>query len=416
MKKRFARRALEDGKKHVIFTSAWFPSTTSTSGIFVKEQAEALARRGNTVAALIVDPDNLRSLVNRGPRDRHRYLPSDVVTMLQPRILFPVPYRFLADPEQSYRRHIEMAAIRAVERQVARHGPIDVVHHHCLSDNSYVARALAEHFGVPYVFTEYSNYWTYEELRKFNRFESEAEHRDFVRSAEARIAAAQVRAEGYRGIFGAEFECIPNLVSELFEAPLPNWKDRSRFQFVCAAVLDDRKRQDLLLRAFASEFKGKPATLTFVGNGPRQEDYRALAVSLGLADQVIFAGIQHREQVRAQFDAAHVQVLASEQETFGVVLAEALFRGIPVISTRSGGPEEIIGPGRGLLTPVGDERAMAAALREIHDTYSSYDPEGMRAWARSMYSENVVAAQIEAVYDRICGQVDRYSLRGRKHA
>jgi hypothetical protein len=119
-------------KKHVLFTSAWFPSEQSANGIFVKEQAEALARRGNKVAALIVDHDNLRTLWERRASDRPRYLKSDLITIIRPRILFPIPYRFFADPEANYRRYIEAIAIRAVRRYVKVHGAIDVVHHHCL--------------------------------------------------------------------------------------------------------------------------------------------------------------------------------------------------------------------------------------------------------------------------------------------
>lgn len=399
-----AAAAGTDEKKHVLVTAAWFPSKDNTNGIFVKEQAEALARRGHKVAALIIDHDNLRTLLERRGMKRPRYLKSELVRILRPRILFPFPYRFFDDPEAAYRRYIEAAAIRTIDAYIRAHGPIDLVHHHCLSDNSYVARALSNRLQVPYVFTEYSNYWIYDDLSRFNSFETPAEHVDFVQGAAARVAAAKMRAEGYRQIFGAEFRCIPNLVAKSFEAPLATRNSGGVFRFVCAAVLDRRKRQDLVLNAFASSFKGKPASLTFVGNGPYRADYEALAQALGIADQVEFAGIRSRDEVRAIFDTSHVGILSSQQETFGIVLAEAMFRGIPVISTRSGGPEEIIGPGRGLLVPVGDEKALADAMLQIQRDYDTYDPHAIRAWAVGKYSEDVIAAQIEQLYTEICGQ------------
>jgi glycosyltransferase involved in cell wall biosynthesis len=254
------------------------------------------------------------------------------------------------------------------------------------------------------VFTEYSNYWEYGDLNRFTGLESPEEHYDFVRSASARIAAAELRAEGYRKIFGADFICIPNLVAKLFETPLPPFASKGKFRFMCAAILAERKRQDVLLRAFASAFKGEQASLVFVGNGPNEGRYRALAESLGISDQVEFTGIRNREEVRALFDGSHVGVLSSDQETFGIVITEAMFRGLPVISTRSGGPEEIIGPGRGILVPVRDERALAAAMREVYETYESYDPEKIRSWAISRYSEEAIAAQIESVYCDVCGR------------
>jgi glycosyltransferase involved in cell wall biosynthesis len=69
----------------------------------------------------------------------------------------------------------------------------------------------------------------------------------------------------------------------------------------------------------------------------------------------------------AVYDGADVLVSASRAETYGMVVTEALARGLPVIATRTGGVPEALGRadgGRpGLLVPPGDSRALAAALR-----------------------------------------------------
>jgi glycosyltransferase involved in cell wall biosynthesis len=174
------------------------------------------------------------------------------------------------------------------------------------------------------------------------------------------------------------------------------------FTFICVALLDRRKRQDVLLRAFALAFKGQNIRLIIVGNGVLQDEYKKLSIELAIDGQVEFKGKRDRADVRGLFDESHVAVLSSDQETFGIALAEAMFRGIPVISTSSGGPEEVVTPETGLLTPKGNEVALAAAMKEIFDHYERYDAEKIRASAMRRYSEGRIVDILEQVYNRVC--------------
>jgi glycosyltransferase involved in cell wall biosynthesis len=67
-----------------------------------------------------------------------------------------------------------------------------------------------------------------------------------------------------------------------------------------------------------------------------------------------------------QYQGAEVALLSSWQEGFGMVLVEAMACGTPVVSTRSGGPEEIIRDGvTGFLSPVGNALALAEAVERL---------------------------------------------------
>jgi glycosyltransferase involved in cell wall biosynthesis len=88
----------------------------------------------------------------------------------------------------------------------------------------------------------------------------------------------------------------------------------------------------------------------------------------GLDDRVTFTGPLTGEPLDRAYAAADVLVLPSRAETYGMVLAEALARGLPVVCTDVGGVAEVLGPGGdpdrpGLLVPVGDDAALADALR-----------------------------------------------------
>ena len=90
--------------------------------------------------------------------------------------------------------------------------------------------------------------------------------------------------------------------------------------------------------------------------------------SAGLDDRVELTGPLARPDLDAAYAAADVLVLASRVETYGMVVTEALARGLPVIACDVGGVPEALGTGPdgrrpGLLTPAGDAAALAGSLR-----------------------------------------------------
>jgi glycosyltransferase involved in cell wall biosynthesis len=355
------------------------------------------------VTVLIVTHSLLRPwLQSYLSKERVRYETSELLTILRKHIVLPLPARFFRDPELYIKQYVINRICNRLKAYFSVHERPDVIHHHCLSDNSFLAEAISKLFNIPYVFTEHSNYFTYAELNKFNRFENFEDHCRFVRNASERIAVSEIRARAYDRIFGAPFICVPNMVLNLFASPLTKRSPELQFTFICVAVLDHRKRQDILLKAFSRAFKGRNVRLIIVGNGILESEYRGLSTELGVESQVFFKGKLDRAAVLRLLDESHVAVLSSDQETFGIVLAEAMFRGIPVISTSSGGPEEVVTSESGLLASKGDEVAFAKKMTEMYDHYDRYDAETIRASAMGRYSEDVIVGRLEEIYDRVC--------------
>jgi glycosyltransferase involved in cell wall biosynthesis len=97
------------------------------------------------------------------------------------------------------------------------------------------------------------------------------------------------------------------------------------------------------------------------------DDLRRRARSEGLDDRLCFTGARTGEELDRAYGNADVLVLASHAETYGMVVTEALARGLPVVATAVGGVPEALGcadDGRrpGLLVPAGDPRALTHAL------------------------------------------------------
>lgn len=128
---------------------------------------------------------------------------------------------------------------------------------------------------------------------------------------------------------------------------------------------------------------------TVVGDGPHRDLFAKQVEGLVRTGRVSLRG--WRTDPWDLVEEASVLVLPSNYEGFGVVLVEALSRGIPVLSTESGGPEDIVQSGaNGWLVPVGDARAFSRVLTQIVEhkvplpgievcrrSAEKFDPEGV---------------------------------------
>jgi len=142
-------------------------------------------------------------------------------------------------------------------------------------------------------------------------------------------------------------------------------------ELLCVAAVTPGKGHDVLLAALAAIMDQSwrcvcVGTLTldpgFVERLGRQ------ARDGGIADRVRFAGPRTGADLDIAYAAADALVLATRAETYGMVVTEALARGLPVVATTVGGVPEALGRGAdgsrpGLLVPPGDREALAAALR-----------------------------------------------------
>ena len=88
--------------------------------------------------------------------------------------------------------------------------------------------------------------------------------------------------------------------------------------------------------------------------------------------------------MRSVMQQSHCLVVSSQQETFGVVAIEAMSCGIPVVSTKCGGPEEIINSQTGILCEVNNEQSLFESMKEM--SQRSWNSETIRRYVESNYS------------------------------
>jgi glycosyltransferase involved in cell wall biosynthesis len=167
------------------------------------------------------------------------------------------------------------------------------------------------------------------------------------------------------------------------------------------------KGQDLFLQAFAAAFPDGGATAVIVGAALFGEDevepgLRALAEDLGVGDRVELLG--HRNDVTEVMAGIDILVHASViPEPFGMVVAEGMALGLPVVAADAGGPAEIINDGvDGLLYPMADASALADRLQRLASDDGLRQRLGEGGRARSaLFAPDVVAPAVQAVYSAV---------------
>jgi glycosyltransferase involved in cell wall biosynthesis len=140
---------------------------------------------------------------------------------------------------------------------------------------------------------------------------------------------------------------------------------------LCVGAVTPTKGHDVLVEALAEvvELEWTCRCVGSVAVDPAFADrVRQRAGAAGLGDRIVFTGARVGGDLDALYAAADLVVVPSRMETYGMVVTEALARGVPVIGTDVGGLAEALGraPGAGrpgILVPAEDPAALAVALR-----------------------------------------------------
>jgi glycosyltransferase involved in cell wall biosynthesis len=235
------------------------------------------------------------------------------------------------------------AALRGVSRAV-RDGGFDVVHAHAsvISPVAMAGAIAARLAGVPSIVTFHSML----HRASFLLGASEAlfgwAERGVVLSAVSSVVAEQAA----RWIPGASVGVLPNGVEASFWRGAPREAPHDEVVFASAMRLTRKKRPLRLVRAFAQAVRfvaGAPSLrLIVAGTGPEHNAMVRLAAELGVADRVTLLGGQSRTELRALYARAHVFVLPSERESFGIAALEARTAGLPVVAMLATGARDFI--------------------------------------------------------------------------
>ena len=199
------------------------------------------------------------------------------------------------------------------------------------------------------------------------------------------------------------------LAPEFFaeEAPAlptpPGWKRVGMIARMNGKV----KNHSLFLRVAARVKTIHPKVeFVLIGDGPLRQELEREAASLGLGDNVRFLG--DRQDIPAVLASLDLSVLPSNSESLSNSVIESMAAGVPVIATEVGSNPELLAEDRGALIPVGDEKALAAALVGLlqDDNLRLRMAQSCRSFAISNFTIDQMRSRYEALYTQLLSRKD----------
>lgn len=337
---------------------------------YVADLTNALTARGHDLY-VAVRPQS--------PLPHHLQLPEKKILTVPMRNALDVPSAYELD--------------RFVRRQ-----RIEVVHAHMARDYSLASYAARRNRGAKFIVTRHV-------LFQLNRLHRHTLARATRVIAVSNAVARELRAQ--RILNEKQIAVIPNGVDiDRFDHALANF-DRAQFLRGmglppdCLLVgsigeLRTLKRHDDFIRAAALVPK---AHFVLAGMGETRKQLEQLLVELGLTDRFHFLGwLDEPEKLLCALD---VFVSASETESFGLVIAEAMAAGTAVVATKTEGAKEIIEDGKtGVLVPIGNVPRIAEAINALLQNPERNRELSVRAKeaAHSKFSLQRMVDEIENLY------------------
>ena len=286
---------------------------------------------------------------------------------------------------------------------VAKYGKPDILHAHCAKWAGYAAMIISREYGIPYVITEHlpklilepelgpapSTAWQVPLLK-------EAYHE----AAQVITVSDELVAE-LADYFGHDFRhiTIGNVVDTDFYAfKKRRLMDGRRFAFCCPAVFNHRKGYDVLFKAFALLAKVCPETeLHIAGRGTDSKDCRKLMRFYGLKGNVTCHGALDAEGMKRLYYQSDALVLATRNESQGLVIAEAMSTGIPAISTQ-GVPKSMQLDAGFRYVPVGDAEALMKEMQKaVGRPVTEEEGRHLAELVERRFAPSVIGAQIAEV-------------------
>ena len=317
------------------------------------------------------------------------------------------------DPEDRMMRYRDIVRLA----QSLRGRKFDLIHIHTPFIAHYAGLALARELGLPCVLTyhtlfeEYLHHyipfmpraWSRPLARRFSREQCNAVNQVIVPSS---AMLERLRAYGVR----TPIEVLPTGI------PLTQFTTRDASGFRSQYAIDPKrpvmlfvgrvafeKNLAFLLRVIEIARGSHPEILLVIaGQGPAESRLKRLTRKLGLENNVRFIGYLDRvRELPACYCAAEAFVFASDTETQGLVLLEAMAAGVPVISTAVMGTRDILAPERGALVAPQDAAGFAATISRLlgdaalRARLADEAPQYAREWA-----SDVMARRLADFYHR----------------
>jgi glycosyltransferase involved in cell wall biosynthesis len=282
----------------------------------------------------------------------------------------------------------------------AQFGRPHIIHVNIVEKCGAAALILKKIKGIPYIVTEH---WTGYHPRsgKFKGYFQKLIAGWVIKNAGTVTTVSdslRIHMQSHQ-LYG-NYEVVPNVVNT--EINIQYKQSEKPIAINISDLVDEMKNISGIIKAAADIIHTVPGfELHIIGEGADKENLIKLATNLNLMNKhVFFFNYMPNEKVYEKISASSFLIVNSRYETFSVVAAEALACGVPVLTTRCGGPEEFINEENGMVIETDDQDQLVRGINWMIQNYQLFDAEKLRSYAKAKFSKEVIAAKFLSIYNK----------------
>lgn len=276
---------------------------------------------------------------------------------------------------------------------------VDIVHAHSVLTAGLVGYIYKIIFNKPYLITEHhTKYLNY----KINSFTFLIE-KLIIKNANLLIAVSDSLSKKLETIFSkSKWNTINNMVNPKFLNHKIKKKSCSNFTITTTALLTSKKNINLLIDAFALLSKNdNNIFLNIIGNGPDKYLLENLSIKHKIDHLIKFHGNLKDFDIIEILSNSDIFVLPSKIETFGIAIIEAMALGLPVIVTKSGGPETYVNESNGIVIEPDNIDQLYQALQKLKLEHKNFNSENIKNYISINFSSSIISNKLTRIYQNI---------------
>lgn len=380
---------------NILFLTSWYPTSNNPNfGIFIKEHAHAISSAGNNVVVLAIVATRSNTIWSKAVTDSSDENGVRTITIELKSRFRDIVYH--AIPIQYY------IAKNAAKKLIANGFEPEIIHSNVIFPAGIIGNWLADRLKKPHIISEHwSRIKGFLSKPIFGRLAIKS-YQNAARILPVSFFLKKRMLDLMPTLDSSRFRIVGNVIdSNIF-----NYKDKNSssetLHFCAVATWANKKVPDkipeLFIEALAQlqiEIK-KSIQLTMVGGGDKIPEFETLCSSKGLNAQ--FVGIRTKNEIADYLQESDYFVHASTIETFGVVVAEALLCGTPVICSNVGALPEIINESNGVLCENTVENWMVGIKKAIETNFQKNE---IASDFKQKFSTLQIGEEITSVYNDV---------------
>lgn len=292
--------------------------------------------------------------------------------------------------------HAEYQIKRLLNKYIRRDVP-DLIHVHFSHHYSWIIYKVCKKNNIPYVITEHASFFE----TRIKRLYFGSKIKFAIEKAGKVVAVSSFLRKEMKKYIDREIDVVPNVVDMHRFNNIPRGENNNT-KMITVGNFDeeDKKGYQLLFKAINKLNKnGYEFECDVIGNGPNKKKLEMQIEENGLSNVNLLGSISN-ELLPKYLSNADFFVSSSKKETFGVAIVEAMSCGLPIVSTKSGGPEDFLTKETGLFSEQTVD-FMYQSLKQMLITYKNYNPILIRDMAINNFSEEVYYNNIKLIYDEL---------------